>query len=672
MTDNIDPVTFEVIKHRLWQINDEQGTTIRQISSSPIVTEANDFNVGLFTADGELVSAGPYVILHITSMDDMISAVRERATTIRKGDVFLCNDPALGALHQSDVAVVAPIFRDDEIVAWFSNTLHQVDMGGVDQGSFCINATDTYDEPPRFFLKLVDEGEWSQEVEYTYYQASRIPETLELNLRAQTAAINVAKSRFHDLCDEYGTQVVADVMNESIDYAEDELRSFISDLPDGEWSASGYMDGDGHSEDIYTVKTTMEKNGDQFYFDYAGTDEEAIGGLNATFEASYAATTAPIYAFICDGGIDWNAAVKRVVSVEAPEGTVVNASDDAGVSIASVGFTWLAAQVAAKALSELLLESDHSDHACPSWLASWNGPNVFGTTADGEAFGTMLSDGKGGGAAARTFDDGFEHAGSLFAPRSKLSNVEDYERKFPLRYLCRSQMPDSGGAGTYRGGLSLISVITPHRAGDIEVIASTFGSDSSPGQGMAGGYPGGGAQVSVADATEASQLIDDVMAFQDLSSITHHPPKSTIDLDTDEALLFYAPGGGGYGDPLNRDLDAVEHDVKTNRVSKRKAERLYGVEFDDGGNGVHVDETASHENRQQQRQQRKKSGGRLSVPATPCADCDGTTVQKRQRELHTIGPWVGSRYGGESPNFVVVETICDECGNLRDVQQELR
>lgn len=684
----VDPVTFEVVKHRLWQINDEQGTTIRQISSSPIVTEANDFNVGLFTGDGELVSAGPYVLLHLTSMDDMISAVRERAGAIREGDVFLCNDPALGALHQSDVAVMAPVFRDDELVAWFSNTLHQLDVGGVDRGSFCINARDTFDEPQRFFLKLVDEGEPSNEAEYTYLQCSRMPGSLELNLRAQTAALNVAKGRFHEVCDEYGARTVTAVMTDAIDYAEDELRAFVADLPDGEWTATGHMDGDGHTETIYEVNLTLRKEGERLHFDYSGSDDEAIGGLNATFESCYAASTTPVYAFVCDGEIDWNAAVKRVVSVEAPPGSVVSASDTAGVSIASIGFTWLAAQVAASALSRLLLDSDHDDLACPSWLGSWNSPNVFGTTADGEPFGTMLSDAKGGGAAGRSFADGFEHAGSLFAPRSKLSNVEDYERKFPLHYLCRGQLPDSGGAGQYRGGTSVVSVLTPHRAGDVEAIVSTFGSDQSPGYGIQGGYPGAGAQTSVADVEEARAMIDDVDAFHDLKSVTHHPPKSTINLDEGDALICYAPGGGGFGDPLDRDPASVERDVRTGRVSRDEAERLYGVSFSgdssdtDGQGGdvavapsgsvVSVDAALTETTRGTRRDTRREGGERGQKLDEPCPTCGESGTLLTRRELGELGPWIAVRYGGESPNFHAVETVCDGCGRLRDLTQERR
>ena len=113
---NLDPITFEVVKHRLWQINDEQGLTIRTIATSPIVVEGNDFNVGLFTRDGELVVAGPYVLTHVTTMDAVIQNVIKSTREINDGDMFLVNDPYLGALHQNDVAVVSPLYHDGQII----------------------------------------------------------------------------------------------------------------------------------------------------------------------------------------------------------------------------------------------------------------------------------------------------------------------------------------------------------------------------------------------------------------------------------------------------------------------------------------------------------------------------------------------------------------------------
>src|SRR5438105_5319514 len=193
----VDPITFEVIKHRLWQINDEQSIAIRTISASPIVVEGNDFNVGLFSHDGQVTTAGIGSLVHVGTIGDALRSIMTKASRVRDGDIFLTNDPFLGALHQNDVVLAAPLFHQGEIVLWVGNVLHHPDVGGIDEGSFCINARSLYQEPPRYFLKLVDRGEPVREVEHTFVTNSRLPDAVALDLRAQIGAINVAQRRLH-------------------------------------------------------------------------------------------------------------------------------------------------------------------------------------------------------------------------------------------------------------------------------------------------------------------------------------------------------------------------------------------------------------------------------------------------------------------------------------------
>src|SRR5215210_7764130 len=161
----LDPILFEVLKHRLWQIGDEQAATIKTISSSPIVVEGNDFNVGIFTRDGRVVTAGLGSLVHVTTMGSTVETILREDGEIDDADAFLTNDPFLGALHQNDVVVASSLFRDGELVLWAANVLHHPDVGGIDEGSFCINARSLYQEPPRYFLKLVERGQLSREVE---------------------------------------------------------------------------------------------------------------------------------------------------------------------------------------------------------------------------------------------------------------------------------------------------------------------------------------------------------------------------------------------------------------------------------------------------------------------------------------------------------------------------
>src|SRR5262249_26866091 len=154
---------FEVIKHRLWQINNEQGIAICTISSSPIVVAGNDFNVGLFSEDGQVTTAGIGSLVHVGTIGDALRAIMRRATHIRDRDLFLTTDRLMGALNQNDGVLASPFFHGGEIVLWVGTVLHHPDVGGIDEGSFCINARTLYQAPPRYFFKIVDQGELSRE-----------------------------------------------------------------------------------------------------------------------------------------------------------------------------------------------------------------------------------------------------------------------------------------------------------------------------------------------------------------------------------------------------------------------------------------------------------------------------------------------------------------------------
>mgnify|MGYP001403583007 CR=1 FL=1 len=184
-----DPVTFEIVKHRLWQINDEQGIAIKTISASPIVVEGNDFNVGLFTRDAELVTAGIGSLVHVTTMGDALSSIIDGGESIEDGDIFMTNDPFLGALHQNDVVVASPLFRNGDIFMWIGNVLHHPDVGGCDAGSFCINARTLEDDPPRFFMKIVGRGEVVVENEQAFVNNSRLPDAVALVDRARASGL---------------------------------------------------------------------------------------------------------------------------------------------------------------------------------------------------------------------------------------------------------------------------------------------------------------------------------------------------------------------------------------------------------------------------------------------------------------------------------------------------
>lgn len=703
MTTSIDPITFEVIKHRLWQITDEQAIAIKTISASPIVVEGNDFNVGIFTPEGRTVTAGFGSLVHVTTMGDALEGIRRLASTIEDGDVFLTNDPFLGALHQNDVVVASPFFRDGELIMWVGNVLHHADVGGIDEGSFCINARSLYQEPARYFLKLVSAGVLSTEVEHTFVTNSRLPDAVALDLRAQLGAINVARTRLDELLDEVGVAQVQATMEASLDTAEQLLRERISSMDDGHWETDVYMDGARvGSDDLVLVHLALTKRGDRLTFDFTGSSPQIDAAVNSTYHATYAGTTVPIYTFLCASDIDWNDAVKRCVTVIAPPGLVVSAVPPAPVSICTVGFRWLATVAASRVVAEMLAANEaYLDRVCPTWSVSANCNNVFATGPDGRLMGALLSDHRAGGAGGRSFADGISHAGQQTSFASYVANVESAETKLPVLYLHRRQLADSGGPGRYRGGLTAEVALVPFGTEELLLKSTnTAGTDQTNAGGISGGYPGAGSQVSIVrnsgvSAALAAGRLPDQGGWPPPA---HLPAKAQAHLGADDVLVFHPPGGGGFGDPLEREFDAVRDDVEQRRVTRAWAEASYGVVVTAEG---HVDRAASDQRRARMRTARVADGEPADTPVlapvgrrigdalvlvggddgdVACRRCgavigssltaqDARVVRSRQ-PLGAAGPWLAVRYGGNSPNFVLAGTACRSCGKLLDVREE--
>ncbi len=678
MTTTIDPVTFEVVKHRLWQINDEQGIAIKTISASPIVVEGNDYNVGLFTANAELVTAGIGSLVHVTTMGDAVKSVIDGAGTIRDGDAFMLNDPFLGALHQNDVVVAAPLYRDGEIFLWIANVLHHPDVGGIDAGSFCINARTIHDDPPRFFMKILDGGALVKESEHTFVNNSRLPDAVALDLRAQIGAINVARDRINLLLDERGQELVRGVMHQSIDLAERQIRDFIHDLPDGSWTGEAFMDGVRVGDErIAKVALTLTCKGNKLTFDYTGSSPQVDAAVNSTRSATIAGSSVPLYSFLCQGDIDWNDGLKRCIEVIVPDGTVVSAVFPAPVSISTVGFRWLVTVAATQAVANMFNSSDkHRDRACPSWNSSSNCNNVFAVYPDGRRTGGLLSDHRGSGAGARSFADGFHHGGTITSYASSLGNIEGAEWKTPILYLYRRRMQDSGGPGEHRGGTTCEVAFTPYGVDHVALkLTNTAGTEQTNAHGLDGGYPGAGSQAAlvrgsdVADRLARGDEMPPISGFA--GEMSYLPSKADEIIRAGDVYGYWAAGGGGFGDPLDRQPAWVSADVADGTISTSAAAELYGVVLAADGT---PDLPATEVTRSGIRAARRKAGDKASNGKPHrCGACGNETDFASARyPLRRAGPWIALRYGGDGPNFALEETSCANCGSLVDVREVLK
>ncbi|MDP2660700.1 MAG: hydantoinase B/oxoprolinase family protein, partial [Dehalococcoidia bacterium] len=357
----IDPITFEVIRHKLRAIIDEQEITLKSVSGSPIVTEASDFSNGIYLSDGSSLMFGRQSLVHADSVASMVRntiADCEENPGIDSGDQFIVNDPWKGAVHASDVGIVSPIFYEGKRVGWAGALAHQIDVGGMEFGSWCPKAVDRYQEgfnlPP---LKIVENGKLRQDVWNMIMSASRLPFLIGLDLRAMIAANNVARRRFTALIERYGLDTVLNVANGLLAHSERRLRERLKELPDGIYRAVDFIDHDGHENRVYKVNITLTKAGDSLTFDFTGSSPQAPGFINCTHTGLPGAVLGAVYPMLAYD-IPWNEGLARTVKIVAPKGMVCNAESPAPTSAAVCATAWVALNAATAAVSKLVSCSD--------------------------------------------------------------------------------------------------------------------------------------------------------------------------------------------------------------------------------------------------------------------------------------------------------------------------
>ena len=275
----LTPITFEVVRNRLVAVTEEMRIALQNVSGSPTVTEASDFFTGIFLPDGAVVSMGFQVALQAPVSGTVIRHINGKHNiVVRDGDMFVGNDPYIGALHQNDVQMIGPIFAGDQIIAWAGVQAHQTDVGGMDFASWCPKAKDVFQEGMRIpCVKLLDRGELREDVLEMITTASRLPAQLGLDIRAFIATINVAKQRIGELLSRYGTDCVAAAMRRMIASSEAKIRARLRELPDGDFHACDFLEHDGHRNALYKVDVQLRKRGDAIVLDFSGSSQPSAG-----------------------------------------------------------------------------------------------------------------------------------------------------------------------------------------------------------------------------------------------------------------------------------------------------------------------------------------------------------------------------------------------------------
>jgi N-methylhydantoinase B len=580
----MDPVTFSIIRHRLFRVTDEAVITLKHVSGSAITNEGHDLMVGLYRADGSLLMGGLGFLNHMVYAADACKVVIRRFVgDINENDIFLLNDPYTAAAHTSDVYLVAPIHYRGQLVAWSACFVHITDVGALNPGGFSPDSKDIYTEgfsSPG--IKLVAGGELRQDVFETLLNMVRAPEMVALDIRSMIACNNVARDRMLGLIEKYGYENVNEAGLTLISQSEARLRARIAELPRGQWQSRQYMDVEGKT---YKVCLTMTNDGKDLTFDFTGTSPQSDRPVNCTRSASFGAVLAPLFPLLCYDAI-WNEGIIRTVRVIAPQGSIVNCERPAPVSVATIGAIQSVRIAACATLSKMLTASDkYRKEATALWHANSFAIFLFGRSQHDRKVIGIMTETFGGCAGARTFADGVDVGGLITNPISRIANVETLESSFPIRYLFRRRRIDSGGAGKFRGGTGLEMAIVPHDApdGGLQFVISGKGQKHAMTDGLAGGYPGLRNRFIRVHNSYTNRSVPATMAraLVDLPGTKEEVSWGVYPLMDGDALYVASNGGGGYHDPLQREPEAVARDVRNKVVSREAARVVYGTVIDE-------------------------------------------------------------------------------------------
>jgi N-methylhydantoinase B len=581
MTADPDPVVRQIVRNRLLAITDQMRLALQSVSGSPTVTEASDFFTGLYLPDGSFATMGHQVTFEAPPVGALIRHLLAQERPLRDGDRIIGNDPFVGALHQNDLQMCAPLFAGGELIAWAGVMAHETDMGGMDFASWSPNATEIWQEGLRIpAVTLVDAGTLRTDVLDMILAATRLPAQVGLDIRAFIATLNVAADRLAALGERYGVRVVQTVMTHMVQASESAMRARLRELPDGTVRVHDYLEHDGHTDRLFTVDLVATKRDDRLVLDFSGSSPQAAGFVNCS-RAGLAGGVAGALIPTLGWDLAWNDGLLRPVTVTAPDRLICTALPPAPVGSATVETVWVVSNVVAAALNRLLAAAPEFQHraqaVCSGTMATFN---LGGHNQYGERFGLHLMDPLAGGFGAFSDRDGPDAAGPLNTPCPSIADVEVNEQVSPLFYAYRRMAPDSGGPGRRRGGRGAEIALTL-AVPEAEALIMTHGAEVPNATGLSGGLPGGTVRQQWGSGMAGGQPT--TLGSFDPARLADLGPKpgSTPMTDRDVFAVRWQ-GGGGVGDPLDRNPADVVRDVTSGAVTLRQAGEVYGVSVSNG------------------------------------------------------------------------------------------
>lgn len=587
----VDPFTTEIIRHKFSQAVDEGLIALESSAGTVLVCEAHDVIVCLFTPEGEVLYPFVGVLHHLPCAAKSVKGVVNYfAGEVFEDDVYMFNDPYEGALHSPDIFIITPVHFQGKLVAWVASFSHIPDIGAIDPGGFCTRATECYHEGFQTAgLKIIEKGKYRRDVWDTFVKMTRLPSLTAMDMKSQIAAGFVAKQRIIKLCEDYGAEAVEEVSRGLIEEADRLFGERLLEIPDGVFTTRKYVD---MPEKVYTIEIAVIKEKGNLTYDFTGTSEQAATAINGTIWGTRGAIFPPILTILCPD-IPWNDGLLRHVKVVAPEGTLVNCRKPAPTSLNSITVMTMLNSASTQVVCKMLAATEkYKNRVTADWLGAHIIQMLFGLMPDGEYIVSQNTESFGGSGGGRAFKDGIDYGGDLTSITSRVANVEILELRMPIRYLYRRLVKDSGGPGKYRGGCSGEWCTAPYGSPDNKfsvLLLPGVGTFCPPSLGISGGLPGCTAEWTQFREGNVAEYPTDRSSTK--GKREEHIHFGGTDIVGNDILHLRQPGGGGYGDPLDRDPDLVLNDVLQGLVTIRPAQDIYGVVIDIDTKRVDVEAT---------------------------------------------------------------------------------
>lgn len=565
-----DSITMQVIRYAMEQVADEMGRTLVRTARSTVIKEIVDISCAVFDRRGNTIAQAHHAPMLLTGFEIPMRSLRAHFSDeqLDDGDVIVFNDPYIGGQHVMDLITIAPVKVEGEIVGFVGSIAHHSDMGGAAPGGVAGGFNEIYLEGIRLpMVKLYKQGREDPELFGILANNIRVPDKTLGDIRAQASADFVGVRRFKEIYARYGGEVLQKSMDMLLDYSEKRIREGLKELPDGDYRGVDYVDDDGRSDEPIKLQVNIHKRGDAVKIDFEGTARQVQGNINCPLATVHAAVYYALIAVV-DPHVPPNSGCYRPFAIEAEEGLIVNPKMPGAVG-ARTNTTQKITEAMMLALSE----------AAPERVMAGSHGNITNCgfsgfyPHNGKRF--VYIDIQGGGAGARPGKDGRDGQDSHLA-RFRNTPIEAVEMEYPVRIERYELIPDSGGAGRYRGALTvrrdiriLIDNVSFARYGDRQKFAPF---------GLFGGKPGSKGQFVLNPGTAEERPLKS---------------KGLDYLNAGDVVSLRLPGAGGYGNPLERDPSVLLADVRDGKVSIESAREDYGVIVNPAT--LTVDEAATRE-----------------------------------------------------------------------------